>query len=190
METQIEHYTPTAKWLHWIMAFLIILLLVLGFYLSGLPRSPEKTTLIQIHKAVGTIALALAVWRLVWRLNHPEPPLPASISALQQKATHAVHWALYVLMFAQPLSGWAMSSARGFPVALGGLIPLPPLLAKDEALGKSLTGVHQLIGWALAILVIGHVAMALKHHFVDRDSTLLRMLPRRGETRITPHGAP
>ena len=178
METEIEHYTPTAKWLHWIMALLIILLLMLGFYLSGLPRSPEKTTLIQIHKAIGTIVLALAVWRLVWRSNHPAPLLPASISALQQQSTNAVHWALYVLIFAQPLSGWAMSSARGFPVALGGLIPLPPLVAKDEALGKTLTGVHEVIGWTLAILVIAHVVMALKHHFIDRDGIMLRMLPR------------
>jgi len=180
MATEIQHYTPTAKWLHWIMAVLIILLLVLGFYLSGLPRGPEKTTLIQVHKAIGTIVLALAIVRLVWRLKHPAPLLPASITALQQKATHAVHWALYALMFAQPLSGWAMSSARGFPVALGGIIPLPALAMKNEALGKTLTQVHEFIGWALAVVVIGHVAMALKHHFVDRDGILLRMWPRYG----------
>ncbi len=175
MQTESPHYTPTAKWLHWIMAVLIILLLAVGFYMSGLPRGPEKTALIQTHKAIGTIVLVLAAIRLGWRLNHLPPPLPDSISELQQRATYGVHWALYGLMLAQPLSGWAMSSARGFPVALGGVIPLPALVAKNEALAKTLTELHELIGWGLAILVIGHVGMALKHRFIDKDGILLRM---------------
>ncbi len=175
MQTEIAQYTSTAKWLHWIMAVLIILLLALGFYMSDLPRGPEKTALIQTHKAIGTIVLALAALRLGWRLNNLPPPLPVSISELQQKAAHWVHWALYGLMFAQPLSGWAMSSARGFPVALGGVIPLPALVGKNEALAKALTELHELIGWSLAILIIGHVGMALKHHFIDKDGILLRM---------------
>ncbi len=180
METESQFYTSTAKWLHWIMAVLIILLLALGFYMSDLPRGPEKTALIQVHKAVGTIVLALAAVRLYWRLKHEPPPLPASISLLQQQATHAVHWALYGLMFLQPLSGWAMSSARGFPVALAGIIPLPALVEKNEALAETLTEAHELIGTVLAILVIGHVAMALKHHFLDKDGVLLRMGPSPG----------
>jgi cytochrome b561 len=177
-DNHIAHYTPTAKWLHWIMAVIIIAVWSLGFYLADLPRGPEKTALIQWHKAIGSLVLPLIVIRLSWRLTHRPPALPGSIPVLQQRLAHGLHWALYALMFAQPLSGWAMSSAFGFPVALGGLITLPGLIAKDEILGKSLVGLHGAIGWTLGLLVVGHIAMALKHHFVDKDTVLLRMAPR------------
>lgn len=177
MKTEIDHYTATAKWLHWIMAVLIIVLLALGFYMSDLPRGPERTALIQLHKAIGTVALLLAVVRLAWRLGHRPPALPETMSWVLQKAAHGVHWSLYALMFLQPLTGWAMSSARGFPVSLAGFIPLPPLAPQNEGLAEVLKESHEIIGATLAFLVIGHVLMALKHHFIDRDTILLRMLP-------------
>lgn len=177
MPNETLRYTRTAQWLHWIMALIIIGAWVLGFYLSGLPRGPEKSALIQWHKAIGSTVVVLVAIRLAWRAGHRPPPLPESMAPWQRAWAHGAHWLLYVLMLAQPLSGWAMSSARGFPVALAGLIPLPPMAAKDETLAKSLTEWHGLIGWALAILVLGHVAMALKHRFVDRDDVLIRMLP-------------
>lgn len=183
MQSESLEYSPAAKWLHWIMAVLIIALLMVGFYMSELPKGPDKTALVQVHKAIGTVVLVLAAVRLWWRIGHAPPPLPASIAAWQAQVAHAAHWLLYGLMIAQPLSGWAMSSARGFPVALVGLIPLPALVGKDEALAELLKESHEFIGGSLAILVIGHVAMALKHHFIDRDGLLLRMsLHRRNDT--------
>ena len=175
MQTETMEYSPTAKWLHWIMAVLIIALLILGFYMADLPKGPDKTALVQFHKAIGTVMLVLAAVRLWWRIGHTPPPLPASIAAWQAQVVYSAHWLLYGLMIAQPLSGWAMSSARGFPVALAGIIPLPALVGKNESLGEILKELHEFIGWSLAILVIGHVAMALKHHFIDRDGLLLRM---------------
>ena len=177
MQTDIQGYTRTAQWLHWIMALLIIAVWILGFYMADLPRGPDKTALVQWHKAIGSTVIVLVAIRLAWRATHRPPLLPDSIPVWQQQAAHGVHWLLYALMFIQPLSGWAMSSARGFPVLLGGVVPLPALLMKDESLAKALTGLHEVGGWALAILVAGHVAMALKHHFIDRDTVLSHMLP-------------
>ncbi|QSA97577.1 cytochrome b [Methylococcus sp. EFPC2] len=175
MTTESQHYTATAKWLHWIIAVLIIFLLILGFYMSGLPRGPDKTALVQLHKSVGIIVLTLATVRVGWRLRHKPPALPASMSWFLKKATHSIHWTLYLLMFLQPLSGWVMSSARGFPVSIAGIIPLPSLVEKDEALAEILKERHEFLGWALVLLIIGHVVAALKHHFVDKDDVLLRM---------------
>lgn len=177
MQTEIDTYTSTAKWLHWIMAVLILTLLAVGFYVADLPRGPEKTQLIQIHKAAGTVALLLVIVRLGWRFKHLPPVLPEQIPELQKKLAHAVHWIIYFLMVAQPLSGWAVSSARGFPVALAGFIPLPPLVGKDEALAEAVTEIHEFFGWSLAILLIGHIAMAVKHQLIDRDNLMKRMLP-------------
>jgi cytochrome b561 len=177
MQPAIQGYARTARWLHWIMAAIVIAVWTLGFYLADLPRGPEKTALIQWHKAIGSTVIVLAAIRLAWRALHRPPALPEAMPTWQRRATHWMHGILYALMFAQPLSGWAMSSARGFPVLLAGLMPLPALLAKDEALAKTLTAAHEAIGWSLAILVAGHAAMALKHHFIDRDAVLRRMLP-------------
>ena len=177
MQTEIQRYTRTAQWLHWIMAAVIIVAWSLGFYLEDLPRGPEKSALIGWHKAIGSTVILLVAIRLAWRATHRPPPLPESMVIWQQRAAHWVHRILYALMFAQPMVGWASSSARGFPVKLGGVIPLPALLMKDEVLAKSLSELHGFIGWTLAILVAGHVLMTLKHHFIDRDTVLLRMLP-------------
>lgn len=177
MPIEIQRYTRTAQWLHWIMAVIIVVVWILGFYMADLPRGPDKTLLVQWHKAIGSTAIVLVAIRLAWRATHSPPPLPDSVPSWQQKTAHWVHWLLYALIFAQPMIGWAMSSARGFPVSLGGVIPLPALLMKDEILAKSLTELHEVVGWSLAVLVAGHIAMALKHHFFDRDTVLLRMSP-------------
>ncbi len=178
MQDVYEHYTSAAKWLHWIMAALIITVWTAGVYLADLPKGPDKTQWIQWHKAIGSVVLPLLVARIAWRFTHQPPALPSSIPALQQIIAHAAHWALYGSMLAQPLSGWAMSSAFGYPVKMAGFITLPFLLDKDEALGKELVEVHEIIGWTLGILVAGHILMALKHHFFDQDTVLLRMAPR------------
>jgi cytochrome b561 len=177
MANGIDSYTPIARWLHWVMAVVIVVALSLGFYLEDLPRGPEKTALIQYHKAIGTTILSLAMIRLWWRLKHQPPSLPATLPPWQLKSSKWVHNALYFLMLAQPISGWVMSSARGFPVTLAGILPLPPLAPKSEALSNAFAGLHGMFGWTLAILVAGHAGIALKHHFVDRDSILLRMWP-------------
>jgi len=115
--------------------------------------------------------------RLLWRASHKPAPMLATIPHWQRVAANAVHVLLYALLFAIPLSGWLMSSAKGFQTVYLGLLPLPDLLAKDKVLGDALGALHQVLNIALLLLIVAHVAAALKHHFIDRDGTLARMLP-------------
>ncbi len=177
-----NHYTATAKSLHWVMAVLIIGLLALGFYMEDLPLSPDKLKLYSWHKWTGVTAFLLVLVRLAWRAGHRPPPLPASMPKVLQLAAHGGHLALYGLMLAMPLSGWLMSSAKGFQTVWFGLLPIPDLLAKDKALGDLLQNVHATLAVLFVLILVGHVAAALKHHFIDRDDILTRMLPARPTT--------
>lgn len=170
-----DSYTFTAKALHWLMAALLLALFICGVYMSDLKLSPQKLQLYSWHKWAGITALLLVALRLLWRASHPAPALPASMSPLTQKLAALGHVALYLLMLAIPLSGWLMSSAKGFPVVWFGVLPLPDLVAKNEMLGEILKEVHEGLNVALLVLVIGHILAALKHHFIDRDDILLRM---------------
>jgi cytochrome b561 len=100
--------------------------------------------------------------------------------AWQQRAAHAGHVLLYLLMIAVPLTGWLMSSAKGFQTVYFGVLPIPDLLAKNKELGHLLEEVHETLNYLMIALVVGHAAAALKHHFVDRDDVLTRMRPRFG----------
>lgn len=169
-------YTRTAKALHWLIALLIFAVFPLGLYMHELKLSPAKLQLYSYHKWAGMIILLLAIVRLLWRITHRPPAL--SLPRLQQMASSAVHHILYVLILAIPLTGWLMSSAKGYQTVLFGILPLPDLLAKDKALGQTLENVHASLNYILLLLVAVHIAAALKHHFIDRDDVLTRMLPK------------
>ena len=179
-----RHYTATAKTLHWLIAVLILGLLALGFYMHDLPLSPSKLKLYSWHKWAGVSVFLLALLRLAWRAGHPPPPLPAGMPRGQQWLAHAGHHLLYVLMLAIPLTGWLMSSAKGFQTVWFGVLPIPDLLGRDKALGELLQGVHLGLNLLLVGVLLGHLGAALKHHFVDRDDILTRMLPRRGRRNV------
>jgi cytochrome b561 len=168
-------YTSLAITLHWLMALLIFATFPLGLTMVELPLSPWKLRLYSYHKWIGVTLLLLVALRLAWRATHTPPPLPAGIAAWQRRASRALHGLLYLLMVSIPLSGWLMSSAKGFPVVWFGVVPLPDLVGKDKALGELLAGVHQALNFTLLGLVILHVAAALKHHFIERQPFLQRM---------------
>lgn len=170
-------YTRTAIGLHWLVAIAILTSFAVGLYMHDLPLSPSKLIIYSWHKWAGVTIFLLVLFRLVWRLTHRPPGLPAGMPAWQHHAAELVHRLLYVLMIAVPLSGWLMSSAKGFQTVYFGLIPLPDLLAKDKALGDTLATLHKALNLTLAGLVLAHAAAALKHHFFDRDGVLARMLP-------------
>jgi len=182
---QLSHdhsYTPVAKALHWLMAALLIGLLSLGFYMADLPLSPDKLQLYSWHKWVGVTVFLLIWLRLLWRLTHRPPAYPASMPRALQFLAHGGHWALYGLMIAIPLTGWLMSSAKGFQTVWWGVWPIPDLLTKDKELGHNLQEVHEALNWLLVLLISGHAAAALKHHWIDRDDILTRMLPQGKKT--------
>lgn len=167
-------YTRTAIVLHWLLALAILATFVLGLYMHELPVSPRRLKLYNYHKWAGIVILALSALRLLWRLSHRPPP-DAPMPAWQARAAHTAHALLYLLFFAVPLSGWAYSSAAGYPVVVFGLLPLPDFVGPDKALAETLKGVHKLFTLSLAMLVIVHVLGALKHQLIDRDGLLARM---------------
>jgi len=169
-------YSRTAIGLHWLIALLIFCALPLGVYMHDLPFSPGRLKLYSYHKWLGVTVFLLALARVAWRIGHPAPP-PAGMPAWQRIASVATHHLLYVLILAVPVSGWLMSSAKGFQTVYLGIIPLPDLLTKDKAIGDMLTTVHQVLNFTMAALVLTHVAAALKHYVVDRDEVLGRMIP-------------
>ncbi|MBI4995725.1 MAG: cytochrome b [Rhodocyclales bacterium] len=170
-------YTGTAIALHWLMAVLILGTFGVGLYMHDLPLSPTKLQIYSWHKWAGVTAFLLALLRIVWRATHRPPALPAAMPRWQQLAAHGGHALLYLLMFAIPLTGWLMSSAKGFQTVYFGVLPIPDLLAKDKELGDLLRDVHQALNFLMIAIVAGHVGAALKHHFIDRDDILTRMAP-------------
>ena len=171
------HYTRTAKGLHWLMAILFVGLLALGFYMHDLPLSPEKLKLYSWHKWAGVTAFLLVWIRLFWRATHRPPALPDTMPKLMQLAAHAGHFLLYALMIAIPLTGWLMSSAKGFQTVWFGVLPIPDLLGKNKELGDLLQTVHMSLNLLFVAVIVGHTGAALKHHFIDKDDILTRMLP-------------
>jgi cytochrome b561 len=168
-------YTRPAVALHWIVAALVIIAIALGWTMTDMVFSPLKLRLFNWHKWVGITVLALMFVRILWRLWHP-PPAPLPMPAWQRLSAQVLHGVLYLMLLVQPLTGWIYSNASGIPVVYLGLIPLPNLVGKNKALDDVVKEIHGTGGWVLAVIIGLHVLAAIKHHFVDRDDTLRRML--------------
>lgn len=173
----VTRYRAPAVFLHWAPALLIFCAFPLGLYMVGLKLSPWKLKLYSYHKWIGVTVFLLLLARIAWRVTHVPPPLPASVPAWERHLAGATHLVLYLLLFAIPLTGWLFSSAAGFQTVYLGLIPLPDLLPKDKMLADLFRFVHMFLNYSLAALVALHAAAALKHHFLDRDAVLARMVP-------------
>lgn len=176
-------YNGLAMALHWLLGLSILALFGVGVYMADLPFTPMRLKLYNWHKWAGMSLLILSVLRLLWRLTHRPPALPHSITqrmpGWQLWAHHAVQNLMYGLFFAVPLIGWAYSSAAGYPIVLFGQLPLPDLLAPDKELAELIKPLHALSAFALLGLAGLHIAAALKHHWIDRDGLMDRMLPGR-----------
>ena len=173
----LYRYTRTAITLHWAVAALIFATFPLGVYMHDLLLSPYKLRLYSYHKWIGVTIFLLAVLRVSWRGTHRPPPLPAAMPNWEKLVANTVHYLLYALIFAVPLSGWLMSSAKGVQTVWFGVLPLPDLLAKNKELGDLLKKVHESLNFAMLGLVLAHIGAALKHHFIERDEILVRMIP-------------
>jgi len=170
-------YTPTAKWLHWLVVTLLIGQFAIAWMMPHMRRDTQPETLINLHFSVGILILFVAVIRLAWRATHAEPAPEDGLPPWQQQSARIVHWLLYALLFVVPILGWINASWRGFPVIMFGL-ELPKLIA-TRATGWGWTGdVHGLLANYLLLVLVGlHVAAGLYHYFVRRDRVLQRMLP-------------
>jgi cytochrome b561 len=176
-----QRYGAVAVLFHWLMALLLVALIASGLYMVSLPDvgfDSKKITLILYHKALGILALVLFAMRLAWRLVNVLPGLVATLPDWQKVIARFVHLCFYGLMFMLPMTGWLMSSAAAIPVSFLGLFDLPDLISHDEYLFQTLIIVHRWLGYALIALIVVHVAAALRHHFLFKDETLKKMLPR------------
>lgn len=161
--------------LHWLIAALLIAMAYLGLSMTELPNGIDKLKTYALHKSLGVTVLALVLLRVLWRWRAgPSPAAPGA--AWQRRAAQATHALLYALMLAVPLSGWAFNSAANFALRWFGWFNLPHLLAADPVLKPILRDIHEWLFWILAALVLLHVAASLKHHYIDRDDVLTRML--------------
>lgn len=178
MRNAASRYSLPAVVLHWLIAVLIIANFLLGLTMVDIPGlTPTKLKYFSWHKWLGITVLAFACLRLLWRLTHKPPAYPPTMPSLQQYAAHLTHGALYLLIFAIPLSGYFYSLAAGVPVVYLGIVPLPVLIEPDRVLKVLLKPTHYWLNMTLLALFCLHILAALKHQFIDRDRTLQRMLP-------------
>ncbi|MCB1462912.1 MAG: cytochrome b [Tepidamorphaceae bacterium] len=168
-------YTAVSRYNHWIIAFAIIGMLAFGLYLdeAELERS-TKVMLVGLHKSIGFLILLFGFWRVGWRLREGFPDAVPGMPRWQEIATKAMHWALLVGILAIPASGMAMSLGGGHAVDVFGLFTIPSP-GKVEWLSSVGHVVHGLGSKVLIGLIALHTIGAFKHHFVDKDTTLVRM---------------
>lgn len=172
-----EHYGAVAIGFHWIIAILVIALLAVGLVMTDMKPGPDMFKIYATHKSLGIVVLSLAVLRLLWKLINPHLAALPSHQMWEKVLAKLAHLFLYFALIAMPISGWIMSSAKGFPVSVFGWFTLPDLVAPDKDLAKAANEFHELIAYALIGVIGLHVAGALKHHLIDKDGTLRRMLP-------------
>lgn len=181
-----SRYSAVAILLHWLIAAAIVFLVPLGIYMHELPREEAalKFELYQLHKSVGVTVLVLSALRLIWRLLHPAPALPAKMKRWEVALAKLTHLAFYALMLGIPFLGWIMVSTDDFnvPTVLYGVIYWPHLpglrdLAAADSINWVAVEAHKLLAFFTVFLLLLHIAAALKHHFLDRDDVLTRMLP-------------
>ena len=192
LKNTADRWGGVSQLLHWTIAVLILSIGAIGLVMGELPRSPKWFWVYTLHKSLGLTVLALVLVRIAWRLYAGAPPPVEGTPRWQARLASLTHGAIYVLILAMPLSGWLYDSASGLrPFRWFGLAEVPKLSPPHEALADAMHETHELLFWVLIALVIGHAGAALYHHFVRRDATLARMLPRRWRAgSVVPTAAP
>lgn len=161
------YFNITARILHWLMAALILAMIFVG--LGMMTSLTWRPWLLDIHVPLGIAILLLVIIRFVNKLSFSVPKMPASISKFQSKAAGTLHWLLYGMMLALPLTGWAQLSAGGFQAKLFPGINLPSILPQRPFLFALLHDAHRMMAWGLFFMVVGHLSAALLHAWVYRD---------------------
>jgi len=185
----VNRYTNTAIALHWLIALGIVINVTLAWlWPHSLPDAQVRPA-IDVHKSIGITILGLATMRLLWRFSHRPPPLPTNYQKWEATAAHWAHVLLYVILFAQPISGWIMDSAfkdaATTPMHFFGtsfIFPRIPWILElhqplKERIHTAFGKAHEYMSYALYALLIAHIGGALKHQLIDREPEIQRMLP-------------
>lgn len=179
-----QHYGCITITLHWLTVLLIIVQVLLAVYAGMEPIGLTKFVLLSRHKALGMLILIITLFRLIWRWSNPVPDFPTGMSPLERTLALLTHGCFYIILITMPIIGWFLSSAANTSINFFALFIFPDLIAPDKSLVAPLKLAHQLLAWSLAILLLLHIAAALRHHFICKDTILSRMLPlikRRGK---------
>lgn len=172
-----NRYSTVSLVLHWFIAALVVTQVGL-IWAHEATDGPMSREFVQIHKSVGLGILVLTLGRIGWRVANPAIPLPEEMARWQKLLARATHILFYALLIGMPLAGWAASSAAGREILWFGLFEWPALpIGGGRDTARSLMDLHELAAKGLYVLIALHVAGALKHHFVDRDNVLHRMIP-------------
>lgn len=170
-----NRYSTVSLTLHWLTAALVVTQVLL---INAHEANEETRLFIDLHKSVGLTILVLTLARLAWRVANPAIPLPDRVPRWQKLLARTTHVLFYVFLLAMPLVGWAASSASGREILFFGLFEWPLLpISGGRDTARDLIDLHETAAKALYVLIALHVAGALKHHFIDRDNVLHRMLP-------------
>lgn len=176
MKNTSHYYTRTAQVLHWLMALIFISVWLVGFF-SGNFLSYDidgsfKGEVINFHKNIATTIIFLFFIRIFWRYTHPAPDLPATMSPTMKTLAHAGHLVLYIMLIALPITGCLYSWSAGYPAPVLYLFEIPRLLDANPEIMAVVKPLHIYLSWFVGFVVVGHIAAALKHHFIDRDHVL------------------
>lgn len=170
-----DSYGLIARLFHWMIFLMIIGVIIGGNIAADMPNGPGKAEMIGMHKSFGFAILVLVVLRLLWRLVNPLPR-DLGTSRIENKLGHAMHILLYILLLSQPTIGILMSQFFGHPVYPFDLFKVPTFVSDNIRLGKILLEIHETLWIVLAISVAVHAAAALKHHFIEKNRMLMRMI--------------
>lgn len=164
-----ENYGIISKLLHWGIALAIFGLLGLGIYMEGLEKTnPDRPEIYALHKAIGSLVLIFAVFRIIWNKVNPTPPLPDALQGIERILPKVIVGLLYLLMLATPFMGIMMTQLYGMPVNIFDLYQLPTLVAKNKELAETVRELHGILAWTMLTLIILHVLGAAKHRIKDR----------------------
>ena len=176
-EKNTNRYTGLAICLHWIIALMVFLLIVLGLSMTDIPRGTDERSLYyNFHKSIGLTVGILMFIRIWWRMRNPPPALPESIPTWQVRISKISHLLLYICLFLMPLSGFAATQFTKWGLKYFGLFKIPPLAFESKEIYEILQGIHQITGWILISIITLHILAALKHGIIDKDRVIERIV--------------
>lgn len=174
-----DNYGLISKLLHWGIALAIFGLLCAGVYMEGLEKTdPNRPEIYALHKAIGSLVLVFAAFRIIWNRVSPAPALPDAMQGVERILPKVIVGLLYLLMLATPLMGITMSQLFGKPVNIFDLYQIPTFVAENKELGKVIKEIHGILAWSMLALIILHILGAAKHHIKDRggETDILRRM--------------
>jgi cytochrome b561 len=172
-----EKYGSVSKFFHWSIFFLLIIMFTLGYVIGDISDKSLRGQVVNVHKLIGILVLALMVLRAIWALCNVKPALPKDTPAWQRWSERSLHFILYAGLFLMPMSGWVGSVAGGRPPHLGSIHFELPIAQSKIVSNFSFDYVHVPLAIILIVLISIHILAAFYHYFFKHDNILQRMLP-------------